>query len=218
MKLWVFGHSSCLPFNIPNGVSWAKLVAHKLNVECKNFAEAAADNLFIYHCFKKNLEQIQSDDIVIVGWSHPSRKSFVLDQNNPAQLRAIDQGCMIFDSQPKFFRSKGTVTDTKQKWAKMIPQRQGNSFFDKWFENYYNDYECRLNFQAYCDSVQLQVPCKYIPFYFSKESIDCYTHKDTFYWLDFVVENQCWISKNDMHPNQQGHNEMAKIFLQKLDL
>jgi hypothetical protein len=216
MKLWVFGHSSSLPFNLPQSIGWADQVATALDIPCQNFAESAADNLFIYHCFISNLKYIQPKDIVIIGWSHPNRKSFVLDQNHPSHQMAVDHGCIIFNSQPKFFRSKGTSTDTKQKWSKMAPANQGNNFFDTWFQNYHNEYECRLNLQAYCESVQHQMPCRYIPFYFSRESVESANSYD-FYWLDFVLENHVWISDSDMHPNQEGHNKMAKIFLELLD-
>jgi hypothetical protein len=217
MKLWVFGHSSSLPFGLSHGISWSEQIATTLGIPCKNFAEAAADNLFIYHCFISNLKHIQAEDIVIVGWSHPNRKSFVLDQNHSSHQTAVNNGCIIFNSQPAFFRSKGNVANNnRQKWCNMIPVNQGNNFFDTWFQNYHNKYECRLNLQAYCDSVQQRVPCRYIPFYFSKESVESVNDHD-FYWLDFVLENHVWISESDLHLNQEGHDRMAKIFLEILD-
>lgn len=217
MKLWVFGHSGCLPFGLEHGVAWPEQLALSLEITCENFAQSGADNLFIYHCFKKNLKHIKPDDIVIVGWSHPNRKSFVLNQTNTSHRLAVSNGCMIFDSDPKFFRSKGMAArDTKEKWAAMIPSKQGNSFFDTWFQDYHSEYECRLNLQAYQDSVQQCVPCKHLCFYFSRESVD-HPQDNEFYWLDFILENRLWISDIDMHPSQEGHNEMAKIFLQLLD-
>ena len=215
MKLWVFGHSSCLPFNLDDGQGWVEQLAQSLDIPYENFAEAAADNLFIYHTVMSNLDRIRSTDIVVVGWSHPNRKSFVLDRDNPNHTRALKDGSMVFDGSTEFFRSVGTVADTKQKWSKMIPIPNGNKFFDQWFENYHNEYECRLNLKAYIHSVDQSLPCKNIKFYFSRESVDHPTDQD-FYWLDFIINSGLWISKDNMHPNQQGHDEMAKIFLKTL--
>lgn len=217
MTLWVFGHSGCLPFNIPNGIGWVDSLAQLLGIDYKNFAQAAADNLFIYHSILCNLKSMSDSDIVIVGWSHPNRKSFVLDRTQTIHVQAVKQGCIVFDGNPEFFRSKGTTTDTMQKWSNMIPTKQGNDFFDTWFDRYHNEYECRLNFKAYCDSAKQRIPCKYLPFYFNQESVE-HAQPDEFYWLDFIVQNQVWISESDMHPNQQGHDKMAKVFFELLDM
>lgn len=214
--LWVFGHSGCLPFNLPNGIGWTEQIANKLNISHQNFATAAADNLFIYHSFISNLSKITPNDIVIIGWSHPNRKSFVLDRSNRSHAKAIDNGCMIFDSTPEFFRSQGILTNTKEKWLSMAPQNLGNEFFDTWFERYHHEYECQLNMQAYLGSVSNCVPCKYMPFYFSRDSLRNKS-ESAFYWLEFIIENQYWISESDLHLSQEGHNKMAELFLQMLD-
>jgi hypothetical protein len=214
--LWVFGHSSCLPFSLSNGIGWADQLSSRLGTNCKNFAEAGADNLFIYHSFISNLPNIKQHDIVIIGWSHPNRKSFVLDSTNHLHINAVSNGSIVFAGAPTFFRSKAARTSPKQKWLSMTPRRSGDVLFDQWFENYHSSYECRLNLQSYLDSVQLRTPCKYLPFYFSRESVD-HVDESSFYWLDFIISNRCWISETDTHPSQLGHNKMADIFLKMLD-
>lgn len=213
MNLWIFGQSSCLPHGLkdPN-LSWINQLSRLVGVDSVyNLAQTGVDNLYIYHTIISKLDLISSDDIVITGWSHPSRKCFIVDPDNP-----IIHESLVYPGQPLFIRSRGPKKgDTKEKWSSMIPSDQGVPYFDIWFRDYYSDIESRLNFQSYIDSVHLKLPCRYIPFWFSKESVDGISVTG-FFWLDFIIENQCWISDFDPHPNQDGHDKMTKIFLNLL--
>jgi len=82
MKLWIFGQSMCLPHGLNEEQGWPWLLSRQLNIDYKNFAQPGADNFFIYHTFLENCSLITQDDLVIIGWSHPNRKSFVLDDKN----------------------------------------------------------------------------------------------------------------------------------------
>jgi hypothetical protein len=106
MTLWVFGDSLSLPFDLEFAdQGWPSLLSKKLNAELKNFAEVAADNFFIYSCYLENKKYIQSGDLVVAGWSHPSRKSFVLDRNNSAQVQVIDDS-YVYHTHQEFIRKK----------------------------------------------------------------------------------------------------------------
>ena len=87
-----------------------------------------------------------------------------------------------------------------------------NDFSDDRFKNYYSDHEQRLNFQSYLDSVELTCPGLYIPFYFSKESVETIslTNIGGGYMVEFIAENNVVISNNDTHMNELGHNLWAE--------
>ena len=92
-----------------------------------------------------------------------------------------------------------------KKWSKLTPTSTGINFYDNWFDNYYSLYEQTCNFLSYTDSVKLRCPGTYIPFYFSKESIQNLKLVGAGYMLDFIVDNNVAISKNDCHLNDYGH-------------
>lgn len=217
MKLWIFGHSACLPYDIQEDHGWPALLSRKLNCEFENFAAEGADNLYIYHTICQQHQRIAEEDIVIIGWSHPNRKSFLLDRSHPRHQAALKNPVILFPGNPEFFRSQSVVNDNQSKWSLMTPAAKGYPFFDTWYEDYFNDYECRLNFQAYQHSVESMVQQLSLCFYFSQESVETVLPHH-FYWLDFVIDHGVGISQENMHPNSQGHVMIADKFFKELSL
>ena len=172
--LWVFGQSMSLPFNLNREEDgWPYLVSQQLGMDCQNFAKSAADNFFIYHCYLEVRDQIKADDIVIIGWSHPSRKSFVLDRSNAKQMAVLDTSIYYKTKTQEFIRSSNPVKDSWQKFLQLMkPSNKGVEYYDTWFTEYYSEYEQRCNFQSYVDSVSHTCTGLYLPFFFSKESIN----------------------------------------------
>lgn len=212
-KLWVFGHSFCLPFNLPNeNHCWVDILANNLAISYVNLAQPGADNLFIYHTYRETLSTIGNDDIVIIGWSHPCRKTFILDRDNPSHTSICDQGLLYKTNTYEFFRSNNPTNKNLNNWLNFKPRDQGTEYYDVWFKNYYNIHEQRLNFQSYLDSVQLTCPCKYVPFFFSRESVDGInmplTHAG--YMTEFIVDQKLTLNTHDTHINEQGHALWAK--------
>jgi hypothetical protein len=202
--LWVFGHSFSLPFNLSNeNFGWPVLLSEKLNFSLKNFAQPGADNFFVYQSYKFEEKNINKNDIVIIGWSHPSRKTFILDQKNKEHTDAAKNGLIYELGEYIYFRSNNTVS--LKNWPVLKPQPRSNSFYDTWFRNYYNDHEQRGNFQAYLDSVNLTCEANYVPFYFSKESVTDVSYKyGAGCMSEFILENNVML-QNDPHLNETGH-------------
>ena len=216
--LWVFGHSVCLPFSLNDCAGWADTVSKKLNVNCVNLAESGADNFYIYDSFLKNKHNITPNDTVIIGWSHYSRKSFVLDRSNPAQMAAVDHSLLYKSNGVEFIRSKGLVPKPSS-WFSLAPSQRGVAYYDTWFENYYSAQEQKTNFQAYLDSVLLHTRFKYLPFYFSKESvedIDISSTPHAGFIAEFIIENNLQISDINLHLSKHGHSVWADYLLDML--
>jgi hypothetical protein len=98
------------------------------------------------------------------------------------------------------------------------PKNSTVEFYDSWFNNYYSEYEQRCNFEAYMDSVVLKVPCQYLPFYFSKESVDQIVRQNDNFMLEFIVENKVALSKTDQHMNATGHQIWIDYLIKQIKL
>jgi len=203
--LWIFGPSMCRAHSVQEEQGWPFKLANKIKCSYKNFAEVAADNFFIYSSYLENKKHISSNDIVVIGWSHPSRKSFVFDDTNSAHRKILDKSLVYEQPNRKFIRSYNPINDSFFKWANLFPKSSGNEFYDTWFKNYYSDYEQECNLQSYYDSVKLTCKGQYIPFFFNKQSIVNIDVTGIGFMLEFVTENQVYISENDMHLNPTGH-------------
>ena len=79
-NLWIFGDSNCLPYSLARkDTGWDTIIANKLQASLQNYAQVATDNFFIFNCLLDNLKDIRDEDTVIIGWTHPYRKTFVYD-------------------------------------------------------------------------------------------------------------------------------------------
>ena len=211
MKLWLFGHSLCLPFGLENEPGWGDLLAQDLGAELINLARPGVDNFYIYYCYQQALTHIAPEDYVVIGWSHYSRKSFVLDRSNKNQIDLLDSSLLYHSNGIEFIRSKNPINGDSNKWLLMKPVSRGIDYYDNWFKDYYSEIEQKYNFQSYIDSVFHTCPGNYIPFFFSKEStteIDI-THKHAGFITEFIIENKVQISKDDIHLNETGHKMWA---------
>jgi len=217
-NLWIFGPSMCLPFNLKNkNDGWGVILSKYLNLNYKNFAQSACDNFFIYHCYRENLDQITKNDVVIIGWSHPSRKTFVLDRSNTDQMSVLEQSMHYKTPSQEFIRSKNPVDDSFLKYLnQMSPRTRGIKYYDDWFLKYYSEYEQTCNFQSYVDSVKHTCPTKYIPFFFSNESIKDIKITGAGGMVEFIQKNNVAISKKDCHLNEKGHVMWADHLLNYL--
>jgi hypothetical protein len=219
MKLWLFGQSMSTPYGVEIEQCWAHLISKHLNIDYENFSQGGADNFYIYHSFLENLDSINSDDLVIIGWSHPSRKTFVFDAENLEHQKAMIDNLQYKTKTHTLFRKYNSHRKSSQsKWSSMLPNNTGHRFFDHWFNHYYSDHEQRCNFQAYLDSVQLRVPCQYIPFYFSKESVQNITKQNNNFMLEFTIDNNVALSCDDFHLNVAGHKLWADHLINQLGL
>jgi hypothetical protein len=206
--LWIFGHSVCLPCDI-EGPGWADIISQDLDADCKNFAKVAADNFFIYNSYLLNRPLIQSQDLVIIGWSHPSRKSFVLDRTNENHLAVLGQSFIYDLGELEFIRSHNIVNDTLHKWLNLKPKDTNKLFYDNWFNNYYSEHEQQCHLRSYLDSVTLTCQGRYLPFYFSAECMKPYDVNQNNFILDFITKHEVFISKKNMHLNKRGHELWA---------
>ncbi len=96
-KLWIFGDNNSAIFGktkerrfkyykeYRNGhfpKSWSELLSKELGLELKNMAVCGQSNYDIFDMFCRCVEQIQKDDIVIVGWGYVQRFRLVDETTN----------------------------------------------------------------------------------------------------------------------------------------
>ena len=218
MKLWVFGDSNSLPFNLEHsGQGWPALLAQRLDADLQLNAWPAVDNFFIYQSIRNHWHEISPNDHVVVGWSHTSRKMFRYDKENPRHENAKNYAIYYEDSGRSYVRSRGPSTDTLEKYRNLSPRDSGVEFFDTWFRDYYNEYEHQINLQSYVDSVNIRLP-QTVNFFFSRASTAGMDLGDPnpLCMLDFVLDNRYYISEQDCHSNAQGHREWADLLYQRI--
>jgi len=214
--LYIFGDSHCLPFKIKDKKQgWDSLLADRLGMDIKNFSQPGADNMFIFSTFLANQKEIKKGDAVVIGWSHPSRKTFILDQNKITELA---KDSMIYDTpNGQFVRSKGVPRhkDTLEKWLGMTPINSGVAFYDNWYENYYSLTEQKINFEGFINAVKHKLQgIDYVPFYFSEDSIESIADTDKGMCIaEFIQKHDVTLSDDDAHMNVKGHKMWAdKIY------
>ncbi len=96
-KLWIFGDNNSAIFGktkerrfkyykeYRNGVfpkTWSELLSKELNLELRNMAVSGQSNYDIFDMFCKCINQIQKDDIVIIGWGYINRFRLVDETTN----------------------------------------------------------------------------------------------------------------------------------------
>ena len=221
MTLWIFGDSLCLPYNLQQeDQGWPTIISQRLGCKLSNLAEPAVDNFFIYQSYLNCAKEIKSNDLVIVGWTHPNRKTFVLDRSNKKHMSALNVGTSYLyrSGQHEFIRNKNANNDTVSKWKSLLPVARQNPFYDTWFENYFSNYEGIVNLKSYADSVKQTCPARYTEFFFSKESVGDFDLEGCGYMLEFIMQTGLTISDSDCHLNAQGHAAWANQVLQHIKL
>jgi hypothetical protein len=165
----------------------------------------------------QDLPHYDRNDVVIVAWTHPNRKTWVLDRSNPRHTQQVNQGALVYPGDPTFFRSdnKTSISGLKQ-WLTFAPTPTGNHFFDTWFADYHSDHEQRLNFGAYHTSVDTLLPCRKFFLYFSQESVANVIDEKVLCYLEFVLDTKTQIDQDDLHCNAQGHAILADLIWQNL--
>ena len=196
---------------------WDSLLSQKLEAKLFNLAQLGPDNLFIFASLLDNLNKIKKNDIIVIGWSHPSRKSFISESK---LSESFAKNCISYVAQKKiFFRSKGNkAKDSLRKWFSMKPKQSGVEYFDRWFKDYYNIHEQKLNFTAYLHAVDKALSNKhYLPFYFSKDSVEGVTKVPKLLCqTEFIAKHNVAISKNDGHLNAKGHKLWAETLYRSI--
>lgn len=217
-KLWVFGTSHCSAYNIRDK-SWADILAQNLHLELVNLSQPATDNFFIYHSYLENLSLINSNDLIVIGWSHYSRKSFIVDEQNINQSNAIKDSIVYTTKTCRLMRGINPPSGI-DKFLNLAPKAMNREYYDRWFTDYYSSYEQLCNQQSYMDSVELTCPGHYVPFFFSKESINNLRIPTNHlgYIVDFINDNNLMISKDDGHLNSTGHKLWAEHILKYVDI
>ena len=200
MTIWVFGDSFSTNYKVDIEQSWPEIIGVKLKQEVRNFAHQAVDNFFIYSNYVDQKSKIQSEDIVLLQWTIPSRKMFIFDENNTSHKVAVQSdNISITRNNITYFRS-----DTKKikGWLPSINNKDhGIEFFDNWYKNYFDMKECNLNLQAYKTASRA----------------DNTIHLSFDRMLNFIRKNKLYISEDDLHPNPQGHKRLANNIMEKIN-
>ena len=103
MTIWIFGDSLSLPYNLDNPADgWPEVLSQRLNINCKNYAQPAVDNFYIYQCYLNHAKQIQFNDIVIISdvvWASfidKNLKSVAMEISKLFAYEEVDNSTVMF--------------------------------------------------------------------------------------------------------------------------
>ena len=198
-NIWIFGDSFSTNYDVDVAHSWPEIIGQKLNRQVRNFAHEAVDNFFIYNNYVDQKPLIKSTDIVLLQWTTPARKMFIFDKNNTTHQQVInDTDIVITRNNVTYFRSG----HRPGKWLGNLTTRDsGVKFFDEWYRNYFDITESEVNLQAYQQA--------------SKEPNTVHLHFSDI--LNYIKQHELYISKDDLHPNAQGHQQLANAIMEKIN-
>lgn len=199
MTIWVFGDSLSTNYGVSLEQSWPEIIAKKLNTKVNNHAHEAVDNFFIFSNYLNQQDKIKSNDIIIVQWTSPNRKMFVLDKENTNHKKVLkNDNISVTRNNITYFRSGAAKVNG---WFPNIKRNDTLDFFNIWYENYFSMTESEINLKAY-----KLASCKKNVVHLQFNEI-----------LDFITKNKLYLSKDDLHPNVQGHKQLASNIMEKIN-
>jgi hypothetical protein len=105
-KLWIFGDSYSAPMREYGQYAnqyfewkgyepkvYGDFLSELLDVELVNTAMGGADNYTILNTLCDSIDKIKDDDIIIIGWSSPTRFRLVTDSLSPNGWKSILPNC-----------------------------------------------------------------------------------------------------------------------------
>lgn len=217
MKLWAFGDSYTEPFTSQTGElenyrnwkgytpkNYVDFISEKLQIEKCNFGKSATSNRTILSSFVKNINNINENDIVVIGWTSLNR-------------------FRIIDSSENFFDIIGPQTIIKALWDsptikhsidEYLLIREHPLFFNELIE--------------YMDLINKSLPKCQI-FYWTWHHMNIHSYKPKYQELinsyhsklvhygfieDIITETQGVVK--DFHYSESAHEKLADMILKKI--
>jgi len=237
----VFGASTCLNYTEEHGIgnpllSWPNILAKKLNLNVKTYAQPGVCNSYIANQVIHNIDNIAKNDLVIVLWVHWSRAMFCVKTDElPKDIKKYS---LIFDSHLensdiKWIRSIGPP---KTWLSTPLTQRVYNlPYYDYYFKHYYHEHQKHLESTEKVLLLKLLLEKNKIEYIFTghDKTILTANYPESKYivkliktanWffpnnlglIEISNKNKWYVSKIDQHPNNNGHNGIAQLFYDKI--
>jgi len=149
-KVIVFGDSFSMDYNVDT-TNWTgdyqkfkknkiktypNYVSEYFGYDCENFAHGGDDNYTIFEKFCNNVESIEENDILIIGWGPITRFRVVDDKNQwmsingKVNLISISDDCL---NEISVNRNHIFYEYEIRNWEKLIRYKLKNVFFYSWF-------------------------------------------------------------------------------------
>jgi len=215
-KIWVFGDSFSEPYEkqgdtLSEFVKWKgyatksyyDYIAEEFNFDTKIFAKGGSSNRTILSQFISNVDSIDSNDIIIIGWSSINR--FRILKNNE-----------FFDFVPTFTEKE--ISPIEELSIECLYQVAINRVKNDFFYSELLEYMKLIkklfpnNITIFWTWCGIDNPNKISDEY--KESL---TFFDGLNEQEKIIEETGGLIK-DHHYSENGHKELSKIFLSKLKL
>jgi hypothetical protein len=218
-KLWVFGDSYSVPFSKigDSKEEWARIkrdyitwkeyipkcygeiVSDKLQLKNFNLAIGGSDNYTIFNSIISMIETINTDDVIIIGWSSTLRFRVVNKDNNfktirPNNLKKLFE---LNKESPFLELSDSTLTE-------LVINRDSSIYIDE-----LNNYIKLLNFSFKKNKIIHWSP-------FGQDKDGLLTTSNSLNNLELIV-NETKGKVNDSHFSENAHYELAEHFIDTIN-
>lgn len=202
MKLWVFGDSFSKKFE--NKFGWDKkytqwkgyfpkvygeIVSESLGIELKNYGSYGFCNYDILHSFVKVMDNIETEDIIIIQWGS-TRLMRLADINN--EFRTID---LNWNREYSFFKESQDSIDT------ILRNRKSELY--------------KQEIEDWIKLIKMSKPSNRIIFW--TPTIESSGNPDMLPFYNFsTINDETNGELKDSHLSETGHQEFAKLLINKL--
>jgi hypothetical protein len=215
-KLWVFGDSFSEPFSKINKNFWKRpyqqwkgytpkcygeVIADTLKLKHTNLAIGGADNYTILDSIIDVLHNINTEDIIIIGWSDISRCRVVNINNTFTTIKARD-----FESENKSKIKTYSLVDLKNETLIELIINRDNSVYI----NELNNYIKLINFSFPNNKI-----IHWSPFFLDTKGLNTTFKPPTIRYESVATETNKFI--NDYHYSEGGHLEIAKNIINAIN-
>jgi hypothetical protein len=239
--LYCFGSSTTLNFSELSGLgnplhAWPHILANNINHSVKVYASAGICNNYISDEVIKHIDNISTNDTVVILWGHWSRVLFCMETDTPS-LNKIKNDSLCYPSHSlsnniTWVRSKGLQ---KRAWALPHNVKKYNfPYYDHYFENYYFDHQQHLdNLKRilliklllserginYIFTTHDKYKCNIYPESYNVEQLLAdanWFYPDDMGLIELSNKNKWYISKQDQHFGNIGHTNIANLLTDEI--
>lgn len=213
-KLWVFGDSYSEPFSKIGAMKWkmdynnwkgytpkcyGEMVSDKLKLKHINLAIGGADNYTILDSIISVLNAINSNDIIIIGWSHTIRFRVV---NTSGTFSTIRPRSLSYELESK--KITGHLEISNSTITELAVNRDNSIYIDE-----LNNYIKLLNFSFSKNKIIHWSP-------FRLDSYGLLTTQPSLKQLE-IVSKETNGKIDDAHFSENGHIKLSEQFIDTID-
>jgi hypothetical protein len=190
-------------------LTWNEILSKKLNIELKNYGKGSCGNDFIFQSFCDHLEEIRSNDILIIEWTYNERFKWADNYNTWVHLSHGNRSEISFKTREDILINRGKLLYL-------------NDIFN--YEKVINEISKHVGFKVYywCADFKIAYDLQNNPNGTSKYLCKNYINQGETIFSEILKRGGQRIKEetnnliNDLHMGETGHMIMAELFYEHI--